>query len=116
MVTIENVSPFWTKRYPLPLLDFNSFSSDNIEQHECCVKFCDFFGVRLNIFVHSLTFIAFMCIIQFELHAHALMHINWLKIQICLLGCMLTSHARNGNECQTPCHLHSAANIEIPAF
>ena len=44
------------------------------------------------------------------------MHINWLKIQICVLGCMLRSHARNGNECQTPCHRHSAANIEIPGF
>ena len=44
------------------------------------------------------------------------MHINWLKNQIFVLGCMLRSHARNGNKCQTPCHDHSAANIEIPAF
>ena len=29
---------------------------------------------------------------------------------------MLRSHARNGNECQTPCHHHSAANIETPVF
>ena len=29
---------------------------------------------------------------------------------------MLRSHARNGNECQTPCHGYSAANIEIPGF
>ena len=29
---------------------------------------------------------------------------------------MLRSHARNGNEFQTPCHRHSAANIEIPGF
>ena len=26
------------------------------------------------------------------------MHINWLKNQICVLGCMLRYHARNGNE------------------
>ena len=32
------------------------------------------------------------------------MHINWLKIQICILGCMFRSHARNGNEFQTPGH------------
>ena len=32
------------------------------------------------------------------------MHINWLKNQICVLGCMLRSHARNGNEFQTPGH------------
>ena len=44
------------------------------------------------------------------------MHINWFKNQICVLGCMLRSHARNGNECQTPCHRHSGANIEIPDF
>ena len=44
------------------------------------------------------------------------MHIDWLKIHIYVLGCILRSHARNGNECQTPCHRHSAANIEIPGF
>ena len=32
------------------------------------------------------------------------MHINWLKNQICVFGCMLRSHARNGNEFQTPGH------------
>ena len=32
------------------------------------------------------------------------MHINWLKNQNCVLGCMLRSHARNGNEFQTPGH------------
>ena len=29
---------------------------------------------------------------------------------------MRRSHARNGNECQTHCHRHSAANIEIPGY
>ena len=32
------------------------------------------------------------------------MHINWLKNQIYVLGCMLRSHARNGNEFQTSGH------------
>ena len=32
------------------------------------------------------------------------MHINWLKNLIFVLGCMLRSHARNGNEFQTPGH------------
>ena len=32
------------------------------------------------------------------------MHINWLKNQICVLVCMLRSHARNGNEFETPGH------------
>ena len=35
---------------------------------------------------------------------------------MCVLGCMLKSHARNENECQTPCHRRSAANIEIHGF
>ena len=39
-----------------------------------------------------------------ELHAHAPVHINWLKYQIYVLGCMLRSHARYGNEFQTPGH------------
>ena len=39
-----------------------------------------------------------------------------MKNQICVLGCMLRSHATNGNEFHTPCHRHSAANIEIPGF
>ena len=42
--------------------------------------------------------------LKFELDAHAPVHINWLKNQICVLGCMLRSHARNGNEFQTPGH------------
>jgi hypothetical protein len=29
---------------------------------------------------------------------------------------MLSSHARNWNEFQTPCHRHSATNIQIPSF
>ena len=35
---------------------------------------------------------------------HMLQCINWSKNQICVLGCMLRSHARNGNEFQTPWH------------
>ena len=44
MVLVGNVSPFWTKQYPLPLLDFKIFPSVNIEQHECYVNFLDFSG------------------------------------------------------------------------
>ena len=54
--------------------------------------------------------------LKFELHAYSLVHINWLKNQICVLGCMLSSHARNGDEFQTPRHRVSPANIEVPAF
>ena len=41
---------------------------------------------------------------KFEVYAHATVHINWLKNQICVLGCMLRSHARNGNEFRTLGH------------
>ena len=57
-----------------------------------------------------------MRIIQVWTTCSSPMHINWLRNQICVLGCMLRSHARNGNEFQTPCHRHSAANIEILGF
>ena len=53
---------------------------------------------------------------KFELQAHGLMHINWLKIQIYVVGCMLRSHGRNENEYQTPYHRHSAAKIEKHGF
>ena len=44
------------------------------------------------------------------------MHINWLKYQICILGCMLTSHARDGSEIQTFGHCGSAGKIEKLGF
>ena len=53
---------------------------------------------------------------KFELPAHAPVHINWLKNEICVLGCMLTSHARNGNEFQTQGHRRLPAKHEMPGF
>ena len=85
---------------------FQKFYRVNVEQQDCCV----IFGIFRGSFGH------FYALIEFSTHAHALMRICWLKIQICVLGCILRSHVRNGNECQTPCHRHSAANIEIPGF
>ena len=80
------------------------------------MNFLDFSGFVWIFLCINWIFQAFYVHNSIELHAHALMHINWLKIQICVLGCMLRSHARNGNECQTPCHRHSVANIEINGF
>ena len=42
--SVRNVPPLWTKRYPLPLISFKFFSRVNIEQQECCVNFCGFWG------------------------------------------------------------------------
>ena len=65
---------------------------------------CDFSGFVWTFLCINWVFNAFLCVIQFELNAHVTMHINWSKNQICVLGCMLRSHARNGNESQTPGH------------
>ena len=64
MISVGNVPPLGTKRYPLPIIASKTFGP----------------------------------------HEHAPVHINWLKNQICVLGCMIRSHARNGNEFQTPGH------------
>ena len=44
MVLVGNAPPLGTKRYPLSLTAFKIFSRVNIEQQECCVNFCDFWG------------------------------------------------------------------------
>ena len=76
---------------------FQKTSRVNIEQQGCCVIFLYFYALT-EFSMHLCA--SFKC----ELHAHAPVHINWLKNQICVLGCMLMSHARNGNEFQTPGH------------
>ena len=58
-----------------------------------------------ELFIHQIGFLAISgAQFQIKLHAHAPVHINWLKNQICVLGWILRSHARNGNEFQTPAH------------
>ena len=94
---------------------FQKISSVNIEQQECCVQFWNFRGSFGHFYILTWSPRHFMRIIQIWLHAHAPVHINGLKNQMCPWY-MLRSHARNGNECHTPCHRHSAANIEIPGF
>ena len=110
MVSVGNMPPLGTKQYPLPLITFKKNNRSVVLN----------FGIFRGSFGHFYTLIEFSMLLcayfKFELHAHALVHINWFKNQICVLGCMLRSHARNGNECQTPCHRHWAANIEIPGF
>ena len=57
-----------------------------------------------------------MCKIQIWTTCTFSVHINWLKNQICVLGSMFRSHARNVNEFQTPRDRGSAAKIEILGF
>ena len=49
---------------------------------------------------------------KFELHAHALMHINWLKIQICVLGCMQEMGMNFKHQGTVDCR----QNVEILCF
>ena len=79
-------------------------------------QFLWFFGVRLDILCISWVVNAFMCIILIWTTCTCSSACKLVENQIFVLGCMLRSHATNGNECQTPCHRHSAANIEKPVF
>ena len=64
MVSVGNVPPLGTKRYPLPIIAFKFFSCVNIEQQECCVNFCDFLEFVWTFYALTEFFNAFMCIIQ----------------------------------------------------
>ena len=64
MVSIGNIPPLGTRRYPLPLIAFKFFSHVNIEQQECCVNLCDFSGFVCTFLCINWVFNAFMCMIQ----------------------------------------------------
>ena len=95
---------------------FQNFSHVNIEQPECCVNFCDFSGFVWTFLCINWVFDAFMCIIQIWTTCTCSSAYKLVDKSNCVLGCMLRSHARIGNECQAPCHCHSATNNEIPGF
>ena len=102
--SVGNVPPLGTKRYPLPLIAFMFFSHVNIEQQECCVIFSDFSGFVWTFLCIYWVFNAFMCIIQIWTTCACSNAYKFIKNQIFFLGGMLRSHARNGNEFQTPWH------------
>ena len=83
---------------------FQRFSRVNIEQQECCVIFLIFRGFLGHFYALTEFSMHFMCIIQIWTTCTCSSAINWLKNQICVLGCMLRSHARKGNEFETPGH------------
>ena len=95
---------------------FQKISRVNIEQQECCVNFWDFSGFVWTFLCINWVFHAFMCIMQIWTTCTCSSAYKLVENQIYVLGCMLRSHARNGNEFPTPCHRHSASNIEIPGF
>ena len=58
MVSIGNVPPLGTKRYPLPVIALLFFSRVNIEQYECCSIFVIFRG----------SFGHFYVLVEFSMH------------------------------------------------
>ena len=53
---------------------------------------------------------------KFELHAHAPVHINWLKNQICVLGACLGPIQEMGMNFKHQGTVDCRQNIEIPGF
>ena len=97
-----DMSPLCLKRYTLPPPLF--FYRGNIELYECRVKIWNYSG-----FVWTFLYINWisghlLCIIQIWTTTHAPMHQSWLKNHMCVLGWISRSHARDGNEFQTPGH------------
>ena len=102
--SIGNAPPLGTKRYPLPLIGFKFFSHVYIEQQVCCVNFCDIPGFVWTFLCIKWVFNAFMCIIQIWTTCTCSSAYKFVENQIFVLGCMLRSDARNGNEFQIPWH------------
>ena len=104
MVFARECPTFGDETIPLPLIAFKFFSRVNIEQQKCCVIFCDFSGFVWTFLCINWVFNAFMCIIQIWTTCTCSSAYKLVENKICVLGCMLRSHARNGNEFQTPGH------------
>ena len=103
-LSVGNVPPLGTKLYPLPLIAFKFFLMSTWNNRSVVWFFVIFRG-SFGHFYALTEFSMHLCAwFKFELDAHAPVHINWLINQICVLGCMLRSHARNGNEFQTLGH------------
>ena len=95
--SVGHVPPLGTERYALPLIAFNFFLT-------CCVIFCDFSGLVWTFLCIKWVLNAFMCIIQIWITCTCSSAYKLVENQIFVLVCMLRSHARNGNEFQTPGH------------
>ena len=96
---------FWDEMIRIATYCFQVFFSCQHRTTGVLCEFLWFFGVRLDILCINWVFIAFTRIIQIWTtcacsSAYKLVEKN----QICVLGCMLRSHARNGNEFQTLGH------------
>ena len=108
MVSIGNVPPLGTRWYLLPLIAFKKFLVSKYNNRSVVLNFGIFQGSFGHFYTITGFYRHFMCIIQIWTTCTC-SSAYWFKNQICVLGCILRSHVRNGNECQTPCHHHSAA-------
>ena len=95
---------FGDEMIPIACYWFQKNSRVNVEQQECSVIFSDFSGFVWTFLCIKWVFNAFMCIIQIWTTCTCSSAYKLVENQIVVLGCMLRSHARNGNEFQTPGH------------
>ena len=61
MVSVGDVPPLGTKRYPLPLIAFKIFSRVNIQQQECSVNFFSIFRGWFGNFYALIEFSMHLC-------------------------------------------------------
>ena len=114
----DSMPSFMNFRQVLDLLEFKNQASQYFAGNQWCPGVWNPFPfLAWDLSMHPRTqirfFNQFICATACACssnYAHK-MHINWLKKQICVLGCMLRSHSRNGNEFQTP-----GQKIEMPGF
>ena len=101
-------------------IDSNCFHIFFSCQHRTTGVLCYFLWFFWCSFVHfyALTWFCrhFRCIIQIWTTCTCSSAYKLVEKSNLCPWCMLRSHARNGNEFQTPCHRRSAANIEIICF
>ena len=105
MMVFDRERPtFGEKTISITSYCFQFFSRVNIEQRECCVYFLIFRGSFGHFYALTEFSMHFMCIIQIWTTCACSSAYKLVEYQICVFGCMLRSHARNGNEFQTPGH------------
>jgi hypothetical protein len=104
------------KQHSLPLLSLNIFLEATWINRSVVLKF----GIIQGSFWLFYTLTEFsrhlMCIIQIWTTGTCSSAPKWVEKSYTILRCMLRSHARNGNEFQTPRHRGSTANVEILGF
>ena len=115
--SVGNVPPLGTKRYPLALIAFKFLSRVNIEQHACCVNFCDFSGFVWTCLCINWIFHEFYVHNSNLNYMHMLqcIWIGW-KIKSVSLGACLGPMQEMGMNFKNRGTVDCRQNIEMPGF